>query len=220
MSHLGVPFDPLDLAGALREHLRAIGLDNERPELFTSTDRRIMIRVHDLRGTFVTIALANGRSESWISDRTGHRSSQMIAKYKRPARTFDELQLGDLVPLDHGETNDLEAGCNPQTSRLEEDLSAARVLFPRRPALLSPSECRILARTFGVEVRQQLKCSLSSQTECLNRTPLTVFRRNGGAQNWYPIVSIDRLWSVRDIGPVYRVRGDKVTCWRCADGRF
>jgi hypothetical protein len=58
--------------------------------------------VHDLRGTFVTMALANGRSEAWISDRTGHRSSAMIAKYKRTARTFGELALGDLVSLVDG----------------------------------------------------------------------------------------------------------------------
>ena len=57
---------------------------------------------HDLRGTFVTTALANGRSEGWIADRTGHRSSQMITDYKRNARTFKELeqQEGDLAPLD------------------------------------------------------------------------------------------------------------------------
>src|SRR5436305_11394644 len=60
---------------------------------------RMQIRVHDLRGTFVTLALANGKSESWISDRTGHRSSQMIARYKRNARTFAELHLGTLAAL-------------------------------------------------------------------------------------------------------------------------
>ncbi len=84
----------------LREHLTTIGLDKERPELFTSTAERRRIRVHDLRGTFVTINLANGKSESWISDRTGHRSSVMLARYKRTARTFAELHVGTLTPLD------------------------------------------------------------------------------------------------------------------------
>jgi hypothetical protein len=55
--------------------------------------------VHDLRGTLETLSLANGKSESWISDRTGHRSSQMIARYKRTARTFTELDLGELDSL-------------------------------------------------------------------------------------------------------------------------
>jgi hypothetical protein len=62
------------------------------------------VRVHDLRGTFVTISLANGKSEAWIGGRTGHRSSQMIARYKRNARTFEELQQGELTPLDQAIT--------------------------------------------------------------------------------------------------------------------
>jgi integrase len=84
----------------LRTHLELIGLKDERPELFESTDERQQMRVHDLRGTFVTISLANGRSESWIADRTGHGSSAMIGKYKRTARSFQELGLGGLDPLD------------------------------------------------------------------------------------------------------------------------
>ena len=58
------------------------------------------IRVHDLRATFVTLALANGRSEAWVSDRTGHRSSNMIRRYQRTARSATELGLGTLGPLD------------------------------------------------------------------------------------------------------------------------
>jgi integrase len=88
------------IAMLLRGHLEAVGLKAERPELFATTAERQQIRVHDLRGTFVTIALANGRSESWISDRTGHKSSVMINRYKRQARGFQELALGPLTPLD------------------------------------------------------------------------------------------------------------------------
>jgi integrase len=95
----GQPHNKYGLADMLRAHLVEIGLVRERPELFTTTAERRRIRVHDLRGTFVTISLANGRSESWIGDRTGHRSSQMIARYKRNARTFSELDLGELAPL-------------------------------------------------------------------------------------------------------------------------
>jgi hypothetical protein len=71
----------------------------KRPELFTSIPERRQIRLHNLRGTFLTIALANGKSESWISHRTGHRSSAMLNNYKRVARTFEELEAGDLLPL-------------------------------------------------------------------------------------------------------------------------
>src|SRR5262249_52328169 len=58
------------------------------------------IRVHDLRATFITLALANGRSESWVADRTGHKSSQMINGYRRAARSVAELGLGGLLDLD------------------------------------------------------------------------------------------------------------------------
>jgi hypothetical protein len=57
------------------------------------------LRAHDLRGAFVTLALARGRSESWVSTRTGHRSSLMIARYRTEASTAAELNLGWLVPL-------------------------------------------------------------------------------------------------------------------------
>jgi integrase len=108
---LGRPHSPHGMADLLRAHLMEIGLVRERPELFTSTAERRRIRVHDLRGTFVTISLANGKSESWISDRTGHRSSQMISRYKRTARTFAELELGELAPL-HEAIGGLSIGHN------------------------------------------------------------------------------------------------------------
>ena len=50
--------------------------------------------------TMITIALAMGRSETWVADRTGHKSSTMINRYSRAARTAAELGLGDLTPLD------------------------------------------------------------------------------------------------------------------------
>lgn len=70
-----------------------------REELFERSDTRMAIRAHDLRATFVTIALANGRSEAWVTDRTGHTTSAMLYRYKRAARTHEEAELGDLVPL-------------------------------------------------------------------------------------------------------------------------
>jgi hypothetical protein len=55
--------------------------------------------VHDLRGTFVTLSLANGKTETWVADRTGHSSSVMINRYRRAARTAAELGSGELKPL-------------------------------------------------------------------------------------------------------------------------
>ena len=81
-----------------RGDLRSAGVT--RAELFESTPTRQPVRLHDLRASFVTIALATGKTEQWVSDRTGHRSSQMLAAYSRQARTWDELGLGVLAPLD------------------------------------------------------------------------------------------------------------------------
>jgi integrase len=65
-----------DLAHLLREGLKLAEVN--RPELTIPKPGRMLLRAHDLRGSFVTLALANGRTEAWVTDRTGHRSSQMI----------------------------------------------------------------------------------------------------------------------------------------------
>jgi integrase len=89
---------PERASSQLRDDLEAA--DVKRAELFARSDVRLPIRAHDLRGSFVTIALANGRSEAWVTDRTGHRSSQMVYRYKRAARTATEARLGDWNALD------------------------------------------------------------------------------------------------------------------------
>ncbi|HXS17828.1 MAG TPA: DNA integration/recombination/inversion protein, partial [Polyangiaceae bacterium] len=53
----------------------------------------------DLRATFVTMSLAAGKTEAWVTDRTGHTSSTMLYRYKRAARTHAEAQMGSLRPL-------------------------------------------------------------------------------------------------------------------------
>jgi integrase len=58
------------------------------------------MRVHDLRATFVTVSLATGKTETWVADRTGHKSSEMINRYRRSAWTWSETALGGLDPLD------------------------------------------------------------------------------------------------------------------------
>jgi integrase len=81
-----------------RGDLLTAGVD--RAELFERSKVRQPLRLHDLRALFVTTALANGKTEAWVSARTGHRSSQMIATYTRQARLFEELGLGPLLPMD------------------------------------------------------------------------------------------------------------------------
>jgi hypothetical protein len=93
----GSTIDPYTAASSLRDYLRVAGIG--RSQLFESTDQRIALRAHDLRATFVTVSLANGRTEAWVCDRTGHRASQMLYGYRRQARTYSELNLGELTPL-------------------------------------------------------------------------------------------------------------------------
>jgi hypothetical protein len=89
--------------------------------------------VHDLRGTLETLSLANGKSESWINDRTGHRSSQMIARYKqmiarykRTARTFAELDLGQLDALSDALSKQLIGPLLDQTRSADQKLQRSR----------------------------------------------------------------------------------------------
>lgn len=101
----------------LRASLREAGV--ARSDLYEDSKTRQPIRVHDLRATFVTTALANGKTETFVADRTGHRSSTMINRYRRAARTHNELDLGTLVPLNEAipELGDDDgAGDEPRTT--------------------------------------------------------------------------------------------------------
>lgn len=94
----GKPMVEGNAAKRYRAHLRAAGITRE--VLFERNETRQPVRLHDTRATFITVALANGKSEAWVQDRTGHRSSTMINRYRRAARTVSELGLGDFRRLD------------------------------------------------------------------------------------------------------------------------
>lgn len=91
----GVPLSVEKLAEQLRSDLARAGVTREK--LFLRSASHQPIRAHDLRATFITIALAIGQTETWVADRTGHKSSTMINRYRRRARTW---KLGRLDPLD------------------------------------------------------------------------------------------------------------------------
>ena len=91
------PIPVLRLAKRLRRYLQKAGVN--RPELFVASDTRVRLRVHDLRATFVTLALANGKTEAWVMSRTGHQSSQMLNRYRRAVNLASELALGELLPM-------------------------------------------------------------------------------------------------------------------------
>ncbi|HOU94326.1 MAG TPA: tyrosine-type recombinase/integrase, partial [Polyangiaceae bacterium] len=125
------------LAARFRACLEKAGVS--RPELFESSKARRPIRVHDLRASFVTVSLAEGRSETWIADRTGHRSSVMINRYKRAARTVADLGLGPFRPLDQaipelGAREPDFPAYSPETLKTAEKLAT-----PRRFELLLPA---------------------------------------------------------------------------------
>jgi hypothetical protein len=65
----------------------------------SESDARLDLVTRAARG-FVTVSLANGKTEQWVTDRTGHRSSQMLALDTRQARQWSELMLGALQPMD------------------------------------------------------------------------------------------------------------------------
>ena len=90
----GVPLNVEHLAEQIRNDLCRVGVN--RPQLFEDSKTRQRFRAHDLRATFVTIALAMGKTETWVSDRTGHDGHSMIERYRRKARTWN---LGELGPL-------------------------------------------------------------------------------------------------------------------------
>jgi len=81
----------------LRAWLQECGVD--RPKLFERNQHRIPLRAHDLRASFVTLALANGRTEAWVTTRTGHTTSAMLNRYRRDAESIAELNLGWFAPL-------------------------------------------------------------------------------------------------------------------------
>lgn len=113
---------PDKAANQYRDDLAAAGV--ARPELFEKSERRRPVRVHDTRTAFVTLALANGKPERWVMDRTGHTSSNVLQRYHRGARTAAELQLGWWSPLHEaipelaalGSDRDPDEGSRAETS--------------------------------------------------------------------------------------------------------
>lgn len=84
----GKPLHVKHLADDFQRHVREAGL--WRAE-FDKAPNRKQLRFHDVRAGFVSWALATGRTETWVQDRTGHTNTAMIARYRRQARHAEEL---------------------------------------------------------------------------------------------------------------------------------
>ncbi len=94
----GMPVDRDNLAKLVRRHLKQAGV--RRPELFERTAVRGAFGTHSFRRSFVTRALASGRTEDWVRQRTGHRSTELL-RYRQDASSLAELDLGEVRELHH-----------------------------------------------------------------------------------------------------------------------
>jgi hypothetical protein len=123
------------LAEILRDHRHRL-LEQQAPGI------RQAFRAHDLRATFVTIHLTLGKTETWVSDRTGHHSHEMIDRYRRKARTWN---LGPLLAFDRALPEMQNLAAIDTTGELVEDVASPRIrlLIPTRLHGL-PREVRIL----------------------------------------------------------------------------
>lgn len=124
-------------------------------ELFATTAERRPIRVHDLRASFVTLALAAGRgaptTELWVRDRTGHTTPKQMETYRRWSRFALDNEQGWFAPLDEA------------IPELAEPAKGGRVLLAE--ALSAPS-------LVGHEVGHGESLSMNSATS--TRAPCSV----------------------------------------------
>lgn len=82
----------------LRDALLEAGFD--RPRLHEAAHDRLRLGAHDMRVAFITLSLAREQPEEWIRKRTGHTSSEMIARYLEDAETLAEARkMGWFTPL-------------------------------------------------------------------------------------------------------------------------
>ena len=93
-----VEFGVRKASAAFRADLRAARID--RPEFWEDTDERAPIGTHSQRRSFVTLHLANDKTEAWLMARTGHTTSAQLNQYRQAARFAHELRLGLPLPMD------------------------------------------------------------------------------------------------------------------------
>lgn len=96
----GVPY--YKAARTMRKHLALTGIFEARPELMKQSASRRWLCVHDLRATFVTVAMACGWTEFEIMRRSGHVTSSELQKYERDVAELQAMGMqwfGDLDVL-------------------------------------------------------------------------------------------------------------------------
>jgi hypothetical protein len=115
-----VGYDRKRLATALRDDLKAVGVT--RGLLFEDDAPNVEpLRFHDLRSTFCTWARRAGKSDAWISERTGHElSGDMINRYDRGATTLEDLAYGPFPAI---------ARALPELAAIADGLRIVRTMF-------------------------------------------------------------------------------------------
>jgi integrase len=122
----GVDCEPRREAQALRADLAAAGI--KRAALSSYDPNIEPLRFHDLRATFVTWARRAQMSDAWISERTGHQSDEMIARYTRAAQTLADLRYVPFPDI---------SGAIPELAPLSPPLSPAALPPPTSAASFS-----------------------------------------------------------------------------------
>ncbi len=96
---VGVDGSELDLANMAklaRFHLEKAGVTRKR--LFTKGANTLRFGTHSFRHSFVTRSLANGKTDDWVRQRSGHKSNELLT-YRESAQSLEELSLGEVMPL-------------------------------------------------------------------------------------------------------------------------
>lgn len=181
----GRPVNVRHLSERQRRYLHIAGIN--RPELFESTSRRKALRAHDSRATFTTLALASGKTETWVADRTGHRSSTMIATYRRAARTASELGLGWLVPLHQifpeSSAKSSQGGSPPNNTEGDMSKTSSATGGTRTPTAFDPRNLNPNA----------LPSSTSSTLETSGNGHLPSNETRPSSDDWNPLATIRSL---------------------------
>lgn len=93
----GKMIDKRLLKRRFHDDLRAAGVT--RRAVFSAEPGSYALRIHDLRGSFVTLARAMGQPDRWTMDRSGHESVASFELYDRVLRHAKERGLGWYAPM-------------------------------------------------------------------------------------------------------------------------
>ncbi len=84
------------MADRIRDDLTNAGV--ARARLFDRGENTLAFGTHGFRHSFTTRSLANGKTDDWVRQRTGHTTDQLLT-YREAAKSLEELELGELAPL-------------------------------------------------------------------------------------------------------------------------